>query len=58
MSRKLTCFNEFLKLATDAKLTVAGNEFHTFTILFAKNTDLHWPLAPSSINLVQKKLGW
>jgi len=31
-----TRFNDCLKLATDAKLTVAGNEFHILTILFAE----------------------
>jgi len=40
--RQLTRFNDCLKLATEAKLTVAGNEFHTFTILFAKNTDAQY----------------
>jgi len=27
-------FNDCLELAADAKLTVAGNEFHMITILF------------------------
>jgi len=38
-AERSTPFNHLLKLARESKQTVVGNEFRTFTTLFAKSSD-------------------
>jgi len=40
-AERSTPFNDLLKLARESKQTVVGNEFHTFTTLFAKKLKTH-----------------